>query len=413
MLTAFKRSKFFQVIRQYRIYKILKITITLPLLALYRYIQLKKIYPSIYKKNAQKPINENKIVFIEVTASTISDSAQLLYDALSKKNYDIHVHCLLSTTLNHKQYKIVKNMIKDIADAKYIFITDTCTIISNLPLRKETIFTQLWHACGAFKKFGFSSIGTSWYPKGKYIEKYPPHKNYTYVTVSSNEVIWAYEEAMKLEKGIVQATGCSRTDIFFDSSFKEKAYQKLYEIIPNAKGKKVILYAPTFRGISNQFAEAPNMLNIPLFQETLSNEYILIIKHHPFCHSLPKIPEESKNFAIDCTNTMTIEDLLYVSDLCISDYSSLIFEYSLFERPMIFFAYDLDSYYDQRGFFYDYKDFVPGPIFATNEEIIEYIQNIDAQFNKSKVIDFKNKFMSACDGHATERILNLVFQENF
>ena len=109
---------------------------------------------------------------------------------------------------------------------------------------------------------------------------------------------------------------------------------------------------------------------------------------------------------------MSIEDLLCVSDVCISDYSSLVFEYSLFEKPMIFFAYDLDNYYDWRGFYYDYKDFVPGPIHTTCEEMIDYIKNLDTQFDKNKVIEFKNKFMSACDGHATERIMKLVFDES-
>ena len=106
---------------------------------------------------------------------------------------------------------------------------------------------------------------------------------------------------------------------------------------------------------------------------------------------------------------MSIEELLFVADICISDYSSLVFEYSLFEKPMIFFAFDLDNYYDWRGFYYDYKEFVPGPIYTTTEEMIDYIKHIDTKFDKQKVKQFRDKFMSACDGHATERIMKLVF----
>lgn len=111
---------------------------------------------------------------------------------------------------------------------------------------------------------------------------------------------------------------------------------------------------------------------------------------------------------MDVTTELDIDKLLCVSDVCISDYSSLIFEYSLFERPMIFFAYDLDEYFDWRGFYYNYDELTPGPIVKTTEEIIDYIQHLDTRFNPSQVRAFREKFMSACDGHATDRILELV-----
>lgn len=110
---------------------------------------------------------------------------------------------------------------------------------------------------------------------------------------------------------------------------------------------------------------------------------------------------------------MTIEDLLCVSDICISDYSSLVFEYSLFERPMLFFAYDLDEYFDWRGFYYDYNELTPGPVCKTNDEMIDYISHLDERFDKQKVIDFKEKFMRSCDGHATDRILHMVFADRY
>ena len=79
---------------------------------------------------------------------------------------------------------------------------------------------------------------------------------------------------------------------------------------------------------------------------------------------------------------------------------------------MIFLAYDLDEYFDWRGFYYDYKDFVPGPILTDTEEIVAYISDIENQFDKEKVTAFREKFMSACDGHATERIMQLVFGDS-
>ena len=108
---------------------------------------------------------------------------------------------------------------------------------------------------------------------------------------------------------------------------------------------------------------------------------------------------------------MPIDELLCVSDLCISDYSSLVFEYSLFERPMLFYAYDLEDYFDWRGFYYPYEELAPGPVVRTNEEIADYIQNVEQKFDRARVRAFREQFMSACDGYATERILQLVFQK--
>ena len=85
-----------------------------------------------------------------------------------------------------------------------------------------------------------------------------------------------------------------------------------------------------------------------------------------------------------------------------------MFEYSLFERPMVFFAYDKEEYDDWRGFYYDYEDLTPGPVFKSNQPMIEYLKNVDTLFDKKRVVEFRKRFMSACDGRATDRIIEEV-----
>lgn len=378
----------------------------------HKFYTLKVLYPSIYRKYAKQPVKEDKVVFIEIRQPVITNSFQVLYQDL-KKNYrfDIHEHFLRTTFVTRKEHvERCKAMIRDIADAKYVFLNEASNVVSSVPMRPETIQTQLWHGCGAFKKFGMSTADMIFGDNRKNMLKYPFNKHYTHVTVSSPEVVWAYEEAMNLkpEDGIVKPVGSSRTDVFFDKEFIEQAYEKLHTLMPESKGKKVILFAPTFRGRVAK-AQSPDCFDVEQFYKNFSDEYVLIFKHHPLVRVRPEIPEEYSRFAVDFTDTMTIDELLCVSDICISDYSSLVFEYSLFERPMLFYAYDLDEYFDWRGFYYDYFELAPGPICKTNEEMIDYIKNIDERFDKNRVIAFKEKFMSACDGHATERIENLVF----
>lgn len=380
----------------------------------YRFYTLRLLYPKIYKSGLKQPINDGKVVFVEVRSPEISDSFRLLYDEL-KENYslDIREHFLGTSFVPRREnIKRTKAMIKDIADARYVFLNESTNVLSFLPMREETVVTQLWHACGAFKKFGMSTADLLFGDDRKTLEKYPYHKNYTYATVSSPEVVWAYEEAMgyKDKKGVVVPVGVSRTDYFFKDDVKEKAYEKLYKLFPEAKNKKVILYAPTFRGRVAS-AKTPDLLDVEMFRENFQDKYVLIFKHHPFVKNRPEIPKGCEEFAKDLTDDMAIEELLIVSDICISDYSSLVFEYSLFERPMIFFAYDLDEYYDWRGFYYNFKDFVPGPIYYDNESMVKYINDVENSFDVKQVIDFRDKFMSACDGRSTKRIMKLVFED--
>lgn len=377
-----------------------------------RFYRFKILFPKVYKKYSKYPVDEKKVLFMEVRLPGVSNSFQLIYDELVK-NYDLTVKCHFLRTAfversEHKQRCL--DFIKDLATAKYVFYNEGSNVAGSVKIRPETKVCQTWHACGAFKKFGFSTAELIFGGTRKEMLRYPVYRNYTYVTVSSPEIIWAYAEAMHMkdQKEKIRPIGVSRTDIFFKDNVIEKAYEKLYRLMPQAKGKKVILYAPTFRGRVAK-AKTPDKILLPMFQKELGDDYVFIFKHHPVVKVRPQIPLECREFAADFTNDMSIEELIMVSDICISDYSSLVFEYSLMERPMIFFAYDLNTYFDWRGFYYKFEELAPGPVCTTNLEMIDYIKNIDTAFDKEKVIQFKNRFMESCDGHATERIMEMMF----
>lgn len=381
------------------------------MIKIYKYMTLKELYPSTYRKYAQNPVKENKIVFLEVRLQELTDNFQRIYTALQKKGgYELVICHIGDGLLSRKeQYHNSLAALKEIADAKYVFINDSSSLISCIPLRKETKIIQTWHACGAFKKFGFSTAEKKFGGTREQLLKYPLHKNFSIVTVSSPEVVWAYAEAFNMNdrKQDILPTGISRTDVFYDQDAIRAAYEKSHKLMPSSRKKKVILYAPTYRGRVAK-AYSPEKMDLQLMHQELGEEYVIVFKHHPFVKKRPQVPEELKEFAVDMTDDMAIEELLMVSDICISDYSSLVFEFSLFERPMIFFAYDLDEYFDWRGFYYPYEEMAPGPICKETEEMIDYIKHLDTKFDKQQVIAFKEKFMSACDGHATERILELL-----
>ena len=380
----------------------------------YRFWVQDRHYPRIYRRAAKKPLQENKVLFLECSRKTLSNSFRVIYRTLETDyDFDLHCHFLLHTTASRRtQRKICRAFMRDLATAKVLFLDEGTDILSHVDLRPETQVVQLWHGCGAFKKFGRSVAEKRFGASADYMDTHPFHSHYTLVTVSSPDVMWAYEEAMEYprETGVVQPTGVSRTDVFFDPAFLKRAEETLYQTVPQAKGKRVLLYAPTFRG-EIMDAYAPDVLDFEALKSALGDGWVLLCKHHPHVKHRPQIPASCRDFAFDVMDSMTIEDLLCVADVCVSDYSSLVFEYALFQKPMLFLAYDLDDYFDYRGFYYDYHDLAPGPIVRDTAGVIDFVAHLDTRFDPARVQAFRRKFMASCDGYATQRILQRVFGE--
>lgn len=377
---------------------------------IHKYYRYKYYFPRLYKKYCREAVHADKVLFLEMRFEEVSHSFHFLRDRLKESGeYELSEAFVRFNFARGREYtERVKHALKEIASSRFVFVDDASIILSCIPLRQETTVINLWHACGAFKKFGRSTATKIFGDSADELDRYPNYENLDLVTVSSPEVVWAYEEAMHLPEGIVQPLGISRTDYFYDQDFVESRKAKLYEAMPQARNRKVILYAPTFRGRVSS-ATSPDEIDFLRMKELFGEEYVLVCKLHPFVKDHPVIPEEASDFAMDAEGTgLTIEDLLCCADICISDYSSLVFEYSLFEKPMIFYAFDYDEYCDWRGFYYDYSEFTPGPIVRTQDELFQAIRDCSDHFDPSLVIAFKKRFMDSCDGHATERIMSYM-----
>ena len=145
-----------------------------------KWIIFKVIFPSVYKKAMKQPVDEKKVVFVEVRSLEITNSFKVIYDKLDNEyDFDIHTHFLGETKVKKSQYlKNCINMLKDIATAKYVFLNDASNCIGSIKkLRPETQIIQLWHGCGAFKKFGLSTadliFGEDRKEKKKVIQQLP------------------------------------------------------------------------------------------------------------------------------------------------------------------------------------------------------------------------------------------------
>lgn len=366
--------------------------------------------PMLYRFFALSPIEKDKVLFIGTHTDRLSDNFLLLFRRLERE-YDLTIRFHFLERGKAKNAMREKfRYLRDAATAAYIICDNSNDFVACLGKRSGQKILQTWHGAGAFKRFGFSTVNLLHGNDLSSMRRFPSSAEYDLVTVSSPEVIWAYVEAMGKEKTpkVVQATGLSRTDVYYDAAYVSGCRERVHKLIPEARVRRILLYAPTFRGEVEK-AKAPDRLDIPAFSAALGEEYVLLIKHHPYVKVRPEIPESCRGFAFDVSDTLTIEELLCAADICISDYSSLVFEYSLFEKPMLFFAYDINDYEDWRGFYYPYEEMTPGPVFCENEPMIAYIRDVEQCFDREKVRAFREKFMSACDGHATDRIMERFF----
>ena len=366
------------------------------------------LFPRLYRRYAKLPVEEGLVIFFETKEQEMPGSFDLLFERLqADPTKRVRYVTLAQNHVSRLRYlRNSAHALHDLAAAQVVFLDDASDLVSCLPLRSETRVAQLWHACGAFKKWGMSTADLKFGASRKDIRRHPFYGNLSLVTVSSPEVAWAYVEALDLEgcEDVVRPLGVSRTDVFFDEMFVAAARARVDEVFPAARGKKVVLYAPTFRGHVST-AAGPDKLDIAAMRATLGDEWVLLVKHHPFVKRPAPIPAGCEDFARLVAGELSIDELLCAADACISDYSSIVFEYSLFGRPMAFFAYDLDDYGDWRGFYYSYDEFTPGPVLQTSEAVVDWLAHVEERFDPAEVESFRKKFMSACDGHATDRVV--------
>ena len=372
------------------------------------------LYPAIYRLHAIRPTDSRLMLFVEMNAAEPSNNFTLVMEELKRRGYTCDFVTLKRIGSSGFAYVgACVRMAWKAARSSVIWVCDGSMPVSCLPLRPQSKVVQLWHACGAFKKFGESTADAIFGASQKEREEFPYYANLSLVTVSSPKIIWAYKEAMGLEATpqVVQPLGVSRTDVYFNEDFVRAQKNRMLEAVPKAAGKKVLLYAPTFRGQVTS-ATAPDGLDLELLRKLLGNDWVVLVKQHPFVRDHNTVPPSCADFAFDVTDDLSIECCMCAADALLTDYSSVVFEYALLRRPMAFFAYDLDDYNDWRGFYYDYDHMTPGPVMQTSKQVAEWVEGLAEGFDPTQVDAFYREFMRSCDGHATQRIVDAVVGPN-
>jgi CDP-ribitol ribitolphosphotransferase / teichoic acid ribitol-phosphate polymerase len=371
---------------------------------LYRFMN-KYGYKILYNVFKWLPLKEKKVLFASDSREDMSGNFAFVYEEMKRRQLDFNYHFILKKEIaKERSFLEFIKLSYHLATSKFIVLDDFYPLVYPLKIRKNAELVQLWHAVGAFKTFGFSRIGRPGGPS----PKSKNHRNYTKAIVSSKNVAKHYAEGFGIDIEKVIATGIPRTDVFFDEEYKKKMRETLYREYPFLKEKKVIMFAPTFRGNGQQSAHYPmEMLNLKKLYEQLKDEYVFLLKIHPFVKNHVSIPYEYRDFFYDFSHYREINDLLFVTDLLITDYSSVCFEFALLNKPMIFFGFDVEDYVRKRDFYYEYQSFIPGTLVRTTEEIIETIQT--GNYKMEKIKPFVEYFFDHLDGKSSERVVDWIF----
>jgi CDP-ribitol ribitolphosphotransferase / teichoic acid ribitol-phosphate polymerase len=289
-----------------------------------------------------------------------------------------------------------------LARSDMVLIDDYQPAIYKVTDRKIRII-QLWHAYGSFKTVGYSRIGRPGGPD----PWSRAHKNYTYAVVGSHNDVPHYAEAFGIREEQVVPTGLPRMDEFIESIREGPRRDKLLAAFPEARECRTILFAPTFRGAGARAAyyDMDRLDWAALHKLCLEKDAVFIVRLHPFIREAPAIPAQFRDRIIDgSARQADTNDLLPGVDLLITDYSSIIYEYSLLGRPMLFYAYDLEDYIASRDFYVRYEDFVPGRIVRRFPDLLDAIRNDD--FAIDRVGPFVDRSFDHLDGKSTDRIID-------
>ena len=273
---------------------------------------------------------------------------------------------------------------KALAKAKYWILNSNTRKF--LKPREGQVYVQTWHGT-PLKKIGLDVPGSD-------LNYGNEGKKFSYMISPSKYCSEKLVSAFGLEgrEDIVLETGYPRNDALFD--FDAEKVSRIKEELDIPSDKKVMLYAPTFRDNKHSQVsgyENASGIDFVTLKEKLGDEYVVLFRAHYFVASQMDF-EQLDDFVIDVSDYEDVNDLYIVSDLLVTDYSSVFFDFANLKRPIIFYMYDYEDYKENaRDFYLDESD-LPGPITKTQDELVDAIKKTSGWTPDAKYTDFNNKF---------------------
>ncbi|MFW0761878.1 CDP-glycerol glycerophosphotransferase family protein [Staphylococcus cohnii] len=363
------------------------------------------IYKYLYPLFRLLPKSGNKVVYYSYWGDQYSCSPRAIYKQLTQKNKkykNIWIFNDVNMPVEGNPIKVKKNSLKywyHLATSKY-FVQNT-----NMPLdykkRKGQIELQTFH--GTFMKtMGFDTPEFKFETRQYKIDEFQSKVDkWDYVSIPSDYMAEKAQSAFNTEVKPIKS-GFPRNDLIFQALTHKEEIKNTLGIPSN---KKVVLYAPTWRE-----GKSSNVnMDINLMEEKLKDEYVLLVRAHYMVSNNMDI-RKNYPFAMNVSNYPSIENLYAISDILITDYSSVMFDYAYLKRPIIFYSYDLEKYlFGERGVYLNYENIVPGPVVRTTNEIVHNIVNqklMDQNYSKNYDVFYNDFCQYGRNGDSANQVIS-------
>jgi CDP-ribitol ribitolphosphotransferase len=359
------------------------------------------------------PVKTNKVFGVMTHDGSIDGNVGVMLEYLKERDEGFIFHVIKKSdrkqakNFNLFHGKLSFFIIKPyhLATSRFILLDNVFLPMAYIRFPKKVRVIQLWHGTGTIKRFG-QDVNTG---RLKKLEK-KANSRITHLIVNSEATKKIYAGCFGVTTDLVKVYGLPRTDLLFDQRKMQERMEQFLLQYPKLKGKKLVLYAPTFR---DEEKDNPRLaLDIEKLSNGLPEDYVFMLRLHPFVMEALKnggFALPSYENIVSMSSYADINTLLLVSGILITDYSSVIFEYCLMEKPMIFYAYDLEQFSDHgRGFYYNYEEYVPGPVVKDTDAIIDLLKK--NEFDRSKIKTFVKRNYRYLDGKSAERLYQNVFK---
>lgn len=363
------------------------------------------------------PVRRDVVVFMSNLGRNYSGNPKSIYETMCTQGLDQTYRC----------YYILENpkitlpgKIKPIRMSRFRFyyvmaiagkiISDT-RFPNDIIKRKQARYLQTWHGT-PLKKLALD-MNSYHMAGGESKEEYQAEFKKNSATwdylISQNDFSSHIFRRAFAFRGKMLEIGYPRNDILFQKNNEEDISHLKQKY--NLPDKKVILYAPTWR--DNSFYDKASYrmaapLDYDFLYEKLSGEYVILIKYHYMVRENLDFSKYGGFYQV-MDSSYDISELYLVSDLLITDYSSVMFDYSILKRPIIFYVYDLREYEeDLRGFYFDFVKEAPGPFVMTTEELVNQIMWYKWSRYEKRYDDFCNKYHTFEKGDAAEKAIREI-----
>ncbi len=345
----------------------------------------------------------NRIAMISRQSDALTLDMRLLKEEIEHQNPSVEVVTMnrrippgLIGKIKYVFYMLGPEM-HTIATSKVVLLEGYCINVSILHHKKDLKVIQLWHALGVFKRFAYLAVGTEEGHSETLAKAMHMHENYDYVICSSEFCRPYYAKAFGYPEEQVKVYPLPRTDLLQSEDYRQETGKRILAKYPALEDKKNILYAPTFRSDVDITEHLQKLFNAFNYEE-----YNLIVKLHPIDRTAVNRME-----VFDCSEFTTME-LFSVSDVLITDYSSILFEAAVAEMPIYLYTYDLDEYLARRGFIIDFRKDIPFPMYENPGELLDSIRRGESSAEVSH--EFIQRYVEPGTGN-TRKLAEFILEQ--